>query len=318
MGRLDSGLFRPAWKELADGRAARDVADGLRHGELDGGRERILASLERARAPGTDERSEGEDRSWSRAAAGRASRLLSKLSDATSGLRRAHSFEGWSAVLTTLVRELGFDQALLDEGPSGTGRRFGDLLAAVLFDAARAETVTAAEPAPLNLAQFLAELTDLIERQRLAPRQREEGRVRVLSAEQVRNLDIPYLFLAGLTESSFPQHRRDDCLYGEGERRELNALGLALGDRTRRAQEELLMFYGIVTRARKRLVLTYPVVTAAGQPLSPSPYVSGLGELFDQASLPAALDERLDPVPDADRVLSFADARVRGMSEALA
>src|SRR5262245_23613499 len=71
MGLLDSGLFRPAWKELADGAAARDVADGLRRGELDGGRERILASFERARASANDVRSAGEGHSSSRAAAGR-------------------------------------------------------------------------------------------------------------------------------------------------------------------------------------------------------------------------------------------------------
>jgi RecB family exonuclease len=319
MGLIDSGLFQPAWQELAGGQASRDVAAELRRGEMDGGRERILASLERAaRAPAEGQGLEVERDLSKRGAAGRARRLLSKLSESTSGLRRLHGLDGWSAVVATLVRELGFDQALLDEDSSGPGRRFGDTLAAVLFDAARAETVTGTQPAPLTLAEFLTELTDVVERQRLVPRQREQGRVRVLSAEQLRNLDVPYLFLAGLTESSFPRHRRDDCLYGEGERRELNELGLALGDRTLRAQEELLMFYGIVTRARKRLVLTYPVVTAEGQPLSPSPYLAGLVELFDRNALKTQLDEKLDPVPEADRILSLADVRVRGMSEALA
>jgi ATP-dependent helicase/DNAse subunit B len=318
MGLFDSGLFQPAWKELADGSAARHVAAELRRGELDSGRERILASLERAaRARAAGEATQKLD-SPGRLAAERAWRLLSKLSEATSGLRRSHRLDGWSKVMATLVRTLGFDQALLDEDSSGTVRRFGETLAAILFDAARAESVTGDEATSLTLAEFLAELTDLFERQRLIPRQREEGRVRVLSAEQVRNLDIPFLFLAGLTESSFPRHRRDDCLYGEGERRELNELGLALGDRALRAQEELLMFYGIVARARKQLVLTYPVVTSEGQPLSPSPYLSGLMELFDPKALTPKLDEKLDPVPEPDRVLSPADARIRGMSEALA
>ena len=76
------------------------------------------------------------------------------------------------------------------------------------------------------------------------------------------------------------------------------------------------MFYGIVTRARKQLVLTYPVVTAEGQPLSPSPYLSGLMELFDPNVAEAALEEQLDPVPRPERVLTPADARVRGMFEA--
>ncbi len=319
MGLLDSGLFRPAWDEFAGGEAARDVAAELRRGELDGGRERILASLEyavRTRAAG--EHAEAAVDLPDQGAAGRALRLLQKLSDSTGALRRVHNLSGWSAVVAALIRELGFDQAPLDDAFPGAGRRFGETLAAILFDAARADLVTGKEAVPRSLAEFLGELTDLFERQRLPPRQREEGCVRVLSAEQVRNLDVPYLFLAGLTETSFPQNRRDDCLYGEGERQELNQLGLALGHRTLRAQEELLMFYGIVTRARRQLVLTYPKVTSEGQPLSPSPYVSALRDLFDRHVLKEELDEKLDPVPDDDRLFSAADVRVRGMSEALA
>ncbi len=245
-------------------------------------------------------------------------RLLTKLSEATAGLRRSHDFEGWSAVVATLVRELGFNRVPLDDEMPNRQHEFGEKLAAVLFDAARAERIGDVTPAKLSLQEFVEELTDLIERESLAPRRREEGCVRVLSAEQVRNLDIPYLFLAGLSENSFPKHRGDDCLYSERERRELNEAGLSLGHRTLRAQEELLMFYGIVSRARKRLVLTYPVVTTDGQPLSPSPFVAGLVELFDPLAFKTQLEEQLDPVPDPERVLSAADARVRGMFDALA
>jgi ATP-dependent helicase/DNAse subunit B len=319
LGLLDSGFFRPAWNEFAGGETARDVAAELRRGELDGGRERILAALERAaRVPSSAEGPESAADATGPARAERALRLLRRLSEATGALRRSHTREGWSAIVTALTRELGFDKAPLDDASPEAGRRFGETLASILFDAARADRLTGGAAEPLTLAGFLGELTDLIERQRLPPRQPEEGRVRVLSAEQVRHLDVPYLFLAGLTESSFPQHRRDDCLYGEGERQELNSHGLALGHRTLRAQEELLMFYGIVTRARRQLVLTYPVVTAAGQPLSPSPCLSSLQDLFDRQALRVALEEQLDPIPSPDRVLSDADARVRGMSEAIA
>jgi ATP-dependent helicase/DNAse subunit B len=319
MGLLDSGLFHPAWKELTGGEAARDVAAAMRRRELDGGRERILANLEHAvEMQAAVDRPEGTVDARAREAAGRALRLLRKLSESTSALRRAHDFAGWSAVLVTLVRELGFDEEPLDDASPGGGRRFGQTLAEILFDASRADKVAETEPVRLSLIVFVRELTDLLERHRLAPRQRDEGRVRVLGAEQVRNLDIPYLFLSGLTESSFPRHRRDDCLYGEGERQELNRHGLSLGHRSLRAQEELLMFYGIVTRARRQLVLTHPVVTAEGQPLSPSPYLSAVRDVFDPQTLRVALEEELNPVPRADRLLSPADVRVRGMSEALA
>ncbi len=320
---LDSGLFRPQWEEYAGGQAVRDVAAELRRGELDQGRERILASLEWSARPhvtDNDGAAPGpvSSPSLNQPVADRALRLLRRLSEATNELRRSHDLDGWSGVMTTLTREFGFDHIPLDNEPAGPAREFGKTLAAILYDAARAERVAAIEPAKLTLREFAGELTDLIERQSLVPRRREEGCVRVLSAEQVRNLDVPYLFLAGLTERSFPQHRSDDCLYGEGERRELNELGLALGNRAQRAQEELLMFYGIVTRARKQLVLTHPSVTPDGQPLSPSPYLSGLIDLFDKVALKPGLEEQLDPVPLRERILSTADVRVHGMSQALA
>ncbi len=316
MGLLDSGLFRPKWKEFAGRHAARDVAAELRRAELDGGRARILATLERAALDRPAETDLQGDPSADQQSARRALQLLQTLSESMAELRRPHAFDKWSVVVVTLAREFGFDQIALDDEATKSPRRFGETVAGLLFDAARAEELAGSNE-PLTLNQFVPELTDLFERQKLPPPKREDGRVRVLSAEQVRNLDVPHLFLAGLTENSFPRQRGDDCLYGEGERQELNGFGLALASRTSRAQEELLMFYGIVTRARQRLVLTYPVVTAEGQPLSPSPYLSRLLDLFDPPLEPQ-LEEQLDPIPVADRVLSAADARVRAMSLALA
>ena len=319
MGVLDSGLFHPDWPEFQMRNAARDVSVELRRGEYFEGRERILAALERATASSTADRASPDIAAEARhAAADRACKLLARLSAATAELRKPHDLDGWSVVTASLVRELGLALVPLENGSAVEGRRFGEVLASILFDAARAERVAGIEPAQLTLTDFLGELTDLIERERLFARQREEGRVRVLSAEQVRNLDVPHLFLAGLNETSFPRFRNDDCLYGEGERQELNRHGLSLGHHTQRAQEELLMFYGVVTRAREQLVLTYPVVGDEGQPLSPSPYLSASIELFGPQALKCGLEEQLDPVPPAERVLSPADARVRGMFDALA
>jgi ATP-dependent helicase/nuclease subunit B len=90
-----------------------------------------------------------------------------------------------------------------------------------------------------------------------------------------------------------------------------------LAHRAQRAQEEMLMFYSVVTRTRSRLTLSYPAVSADGEPLSCSPYLTALQELFDPEALKVHLEEHLDPIPEPSRVLSFADARVRGMAEAL-
>jgi ATP-dependent helicase/DNAse subunit B len=117
------------------------------------------------------------------------------------------------------------------------------------------------------------------------------------------------LFLGGLNEGSFPRTRHEDCFYNEAERQQLNNHGLALGHRSSQSQDELLLFYGVATRARKSLVLTYPAMNASGQPLFPSPYVVAVQDLFEPDALDVEHAANLDPVPPLDRVLSAADLR---------
>jgi ATP-dependent helicase/DNAse subunit B len=328
---LDSSFFRPAWPEYGDGRAVRDAAAFLRRYKLAEGRKSILDRLERACRDGEDPAAPRPLPEAGRASLRRALKLLQRLSQATSALREAHDLVGWAAAIRDLIDELGFVQPENDDSdydepedvesqfdqPGPSTEAAAKLLEDLLFDAARAEKLLADQPARRNLARFLPEFSDLIGHAQAPAGVPETGRVRILSAEQVRNLDIPCLFLAGLTERSFPRPRTDDCLYSETERRELNALGLVLTDRAQRAQEEMLLFYNVVTRARRRLILTYPVVTAGGEPLSPSPYLVALQELFTAEALPPYREDRLDPVPSPDRVLSAADARILAMAEAL-
>ena len=97
--------------------------------------------------------------------------------------------------------------------------------------------------------------------------------MRVLGAESVRSLRIPYLFLAGLSEKVFPPPDREDRLYSEAEYLRLIEAGLPLVARTERTREEMLLFYEAVTRATKRLYLSYPALDEAAQPLLPSPFL---------------------------------------------
>ena len=82
--------------------------------------------------------------------------------------------------------------------------------------------------AELDAGEALAALVDILASQRLKPAGDEEGRVRVLSAESVRGLRVPYLFLAGLGERSFPSPQREDRLYSEAEYQRLIDAGLPL------------------------------------------------------------------------------------------
>ena len=95
----------------------------------------------------------------------------------------------------------------------------------------------------------------------------ESGRVRVLSAASVRHLKIPYLFLAGLSERSFPAAESDDGVYSQAERQRLIEAGLPLPSRGDRQSEEMLLFYEAINAATRRLWLSYPAVDEKGEPL---------------------------------------------------
>ena len=109
----------------------------------------------------------------------------------------------------------------------------------------------------------------------------ESGYVRVLSASSVRSLRIPYVFLAGLSEKVFPPPDREDRLYSEAEYVRLIDAGLPFAARTDRTRDEMLLFYEAITRATKRLYLSYPALDESAQPLLPSPFLREVEQAFD-------------------------------------
>ncbi len=302
---LRSPFFRPGWSEAQGGAVSRTLA-ALRRLQLGSDREVILETLER------DMRNTADQRSQQQSAEALA--LLQRLDRVLSNLRISRTLTGWGG----LLRELGSELGILSQSREHPGDAVQwNLAIDVLFSAGKLEQVEGSAPRSLDLAGFLREFSDLLRHQELSTHRPEAGRVRILAAADIRNLDVPFLFVAGLSEQSFPRRRSDDCLYGEAERRQLNENGLALGHHAVRTQEEMLLFYRVVTRARKELVLSYPAVSADGAPLSPSPYLIAVRELFELKANLKQTEEQLDPIPRAGRVLSAGDLRVRAMHDAL-
>ncbi len=120
--------------------------------------------------------------------------------------------------------------------------------------------------------------------------------------------------MAGLTESSFPRTRPDDCLYTQSERRHVRKTRTAASASSPQ-QDEMLLFYSIVTRARRGLTLSFPSVSAAGQPLFASPYVAAVRSLFAPEALCVTASSDLDPVPPRDRTLTDTDLRLVATTE---
>lgn len=314
-GVLNSTLFRPEWAGIADGSAARAVAATLRAYNLEGGREVILTALVR--------RVERQDGAADPALL-LALETLQRLSDELAFFRQRATFAEWVERLLHVASELrvapeaderitGDDGVLAAQEAAGW-RAFVRLVE----EARKAETLSDGPARPIELVEFRKQLDELLAGQTWETEEPEDGRVRVLAAAQVRNLDVPHLFLCGLSESSFPQSRGEDCLYGDAERHRLSEGGLPMAHRARRSREEMLLFYGVATRARQSLTLSFPSVDDGGEPLYPSPYLQAVRDLFTPEALPVESCGRLSPVPEEpEKCVTECDLRVVAAKEAL-
>ncbi|RPI77638.1 MAG: hypothetical protein EHM42_13665, partial [Planctomycetaceae bacterium] len=244
---VDSPFFQPDWPERAGIRTALAT---LRRLQLGSDRRRILEQI------GRDARQAKDPTHRAESAAALA--LLSRLDQTLAVARQPRSLSSWADVLGALVADLGLLSSR-DRWPDDSSH--WQTLMSALFAAGRVEQYTGGAARLLDVTEFVRELTDLVQHHSLSANRREAGCVRVLPASEIRNLEIPFLFVAGLSEQSFPRRRADDCLYGELERRQLNEHGLALAHQAVRTQEEMLLFYRVVTRARRRLILSYPAVS---------------------------------------------------------
>lgn len=311
---LDSTFFRPAWREYKSGQATRAAARLLRQLQLNSSRETILRVISR-QADGADDGSGAGSNLTD--VAQLAAPFLVRLSRTMDRLRKPHTLAEWADVLSFVAEELGFTPPAAANDPRAqTDSSDWDLLQRLLRTAAEADQKISTRLQKLTLAEFSSELRDLLSHTSIPPGPEPAGCIRILGVEQLRNLDIPHLFLIGMTETSFPSNRSDDCLFSEAERRDFNARGVALSHRSDQHADEMLLFYSIVTRARRSLTLSYPAVNSKGQPVFPSPYVSALQMLFSKEALKVTHEGKLDPVPETNRVLTPTDLRLAAMVEA--
>jgi len=320
---VGSNYFQPQWDELDTSAAAREVARLLRRIQHDSGRSALLLAAGRAASSGQQPPPSTAEEIGADVSRASAATLLNALSAATERLRDKQTFADWAESLLSAARELGFELTIEaepdreDDPVFQRDRRSWEVFETVLADAVQAQRILAQDPAKIGLEEFAGHVDGLLRTAVIAPAGSEDGKVLVLDAAQVRQLDSDYLFLAGLSEGSFPTRRGDDCFYTDAERDRLNQRGLRLGHQSSHSQDEMLLFFRLVMRPRRELVLSYPAVGAAGEPLFASPYVAALQSLFEPGALQSPLAGRLDPVPPADRLLSTTDLRARSTIDVL-
>lgn len=327
MSVLDSSYFAPQWPEYQGGAAVRALSRVLRQLKIDSGKVDLIHALENESRKAAELSARFPDRPERKAAArelNTALKLAQRLHRETQRLEGRELFVTWIEILISIANEFGLPATWADADPEHdplakrdkqVWERFQQLLFHAVAEVERIEQFHQKEAQPLDLSGFRSLLLDLLEQQTISLQPEEAGRVKVLDASQLRNLNIPYLLVGGLSEASFPRGHREDCLYGEKDRGDLNQQGLSLKLHANQQQEEMLLFYEVMTRFTRKLILSYPAISATGQPLFPSPYLTTLIDLFDPQTLQVQQAGELNPLPRPEQTLSRRDLRVLAIDQ---
>ncbi len=262
LGVLGNNYFSPAeveWDGLAVGRAEAVI----RSLQIPRGRERLLERL--ARQGDVKENSGGSALRLTHPTY----QIVRGLANALDNLPRLGTLAAHAKAWDALADQTGIRRAMR----GGDGAAWEQMLHALEESQKLARWL--GQDAPLlDRTQAREALLDILRSQSIRGSNDEFGRVRVLSAASARHVKAPYLFLAGLSEKSFPAAEGDDSIYSHAERQRLIEAGLPLPSRSDRQAEEMLLFYEAINAATTRLWLSYPSVNESGEPLTPSPYVA--------------------------------------------
>ncbi len=227
------------------------------------------------------------------------------------GLRGGASRPGemWRAAFQEIV----FAGESAEEGLLGESGPRGPQECAALQAFWRLVEEAEGRPAGGTEAPSLGSLLPEVEREageatfRVRDRRREV--VNIIDAREARQWEVPCLFVAGVLERQFPPMPVEDLFFDDEDRRRLNGMGLRFPDRSWRQEEERFLFYTAVTRARERLVLSYPAMDDRGNTTLPSLFFREIERLFSSESLEERTERRSAAavLPPAGEMASLAD-----------
>jgi ATP-dependent helicase/DNAse subunit B len=318
---LGGNYFQPSWPAWQNGRTSAPLERLIRRFQIPKGRDELLS---RRDLQSVDEnRTDSDVDPLVRQIENPSYEVLSQLAAAFDELPQKATLPDWANAWDRLARQLGMLRGLDWDGESdATSVQKTDALAwKMLLSALSAGDRLAGwlkqRPPEFTRDEALRALTDILGSERLPTVGDESGRIRVLSASNIRSLHIPYLFLAGLCEKAFPPPDREDRLYSEAEYARLVEHDLPLVTRSERNREEMLLFYEAVTRATKRLYLSYPALDDSAQPLSPSPFLIEVEQACGKDKIAKVEDSDFRPVKKTDQPFSPSEFRLAAMSEAI-
>ncbi|MBX7166636.1 MAG: exodeoxyribonuclease V subunit gamma [Pirellulales bacterium] len=316
---IGNSYFQPQQAQLDAMRASAEWI--VRDFQLPRGRKRLGERLARLAAQAAPQNASPDDhQARQRGHARRAMAYFGWLGRLLDTLPAEATLEAWCDTLSQLIDgtlAVGHEASLAPPQLEPIDRRAWARLSETLRTLGQLRDQVDPE-GRVSCAGILQAIADIASHEQLPADHDETGRVRVLSAASVRALAVPHLFVAGLTERSFPAPLRENHLCGQREHRRLIDAGLPLAPHAEYASEEMLLFYEVVTRATRRLYLSYPAWDESGQPLLPSPYVEEVRRVFGSERLVPTDAPDLSPLPGADETAyGPAEWRLRGAVDAL-
>ncbi|HWR43379.1 helicase-exonuclease AddAB subunit AddB [Sporomusa sp.] len=133
---------------------------------------------------------------------------------------------------------------------------------------------------PLTLEDFAAIVSEGLEGTKLSLIPPGLDYVTIAALERTRRLKIKAAFVPGASDGALPRRRREEGLLTDSERALLNSLGLELGGGAAADTfAEQFLVYTALTRASRRLWVSYPLADAEGKALGPSMIVRRLKEI---------------------------------------
>ncbi len=292
---------------------ARQAADWLvRDLQLAKGHDKLLEIVGGLAAPQKDIDEFSEHHQRRIAAAAAALPALSQIAAALDQLPPEATPSEWCAALARLGAELGLPLNDLDSAA-------WNAIVAHFAALEHMDDWLAMPPRRLNRSELLSLLVDVATHEALNRRHDDVGRVRILSAQSARAVPARHLYLAGMSEQSFPAPVHSGQLATDAEYQFLGAAAHQAAQQDEsgfapptRGQDEMLLFYEVLSRAQETLTISYPAMDDKAQELPPSPYVVELQRMFCESAkkIPSAKPQ-LSPVPQPVAANASADANLR-------
>jgi len=181
------------------------------------------------------------------------------------------TYHEWAIWLENLLEELRFFKCILQAGED----EIGAMLEKGLLSLARSEALTG--PYPVDYPTFFKDWISGMVATRLQVEYNpdEQNAIRVMHLGEARGVRVQALAMLGLAEGSFPAVERSDPFISEEIRTELG-LELRLG------QEQAGLFYQMITRVDRFLLLTRPYLAKDGESWEASPYWNAVQELIQE------------------------------------